>query len=63
LFRQFPITENKKLEFRFEMFNAFNQTVYGLPDAASSDPGFGQVSGLATPTGWRQMQFALKLYF
>jgi outer membrane receptor protein involved in Fe transport len=63
LFRLFPITENKKLEFRFEMFNAFNQTVYGLPDAAYADGPllFGTVGSTANVA--RQMQFALKLYF
>jgi outer membrane receptor protein involved in Fe transport len=63
LFRQFPITENNKLEFRFEMFNAFNQTVYEVPDANSSDPAFGHVPNIAPGFNPRQMQFALKLYF
>jgi outer membrane receptor protein involved in Fe transport len=61
LFRQFPITETKRLEFRFEMFNAFNQVVYAPPDAAAVDPTYGAVS--STANTWRQMQFALKLYF
>ncbi len=63
LFRQFPITENKKLEFRFEMFNAFNQVVYSQPDAAYADGAslFGTVGSTANVA--RQMQFALKLYF
>jgi len=61
LFRQFPITENKRLEFRFEMFNAFNQVVYAPPDAAAVDPTYGAVSSTANVA--RQMQFGLKLYF
>ncbi len=61
LFRQFPITENTKLEFRFEMFNAFNEVVYATPDAASVDKAYGAVSSTANIP--RQMQFALKLYF
>jgi len=61
LFRQFPIAEDKKLEFRFEMFNAFNQVVYSPPNAAFVDPTYGAVS--STANTWRQMQFALKLYF
>jgi outer membrane receptor protein involved in Fe transport len=61
LFRQFPITENKRLEFRFEMFNAFNQVVYGLPDADSTDPTYGSVASTANVA--RQLQFALKFYF
>lgn len=60
-FRQFPITESKKFEFRFEMFNAFNYTVFAVPDRNFSDPNFGVVSSIAnTP---RQMQFGLKFYF
>jgi hypothetical protein len=61
LFRQFPITENKRLEFRFEMFNAFNQVVYATPDAAAVDKAYGAVS--STGNVARQMQFGLKLYF
>lgn len=61
LFRQFPITEDKKLEFRFEMFNAFNQVVYAPPDAALVDPTYGAVSGTANVA--RQMQFGIKFYF
>ena len=61
LFRQFPITENKRLEFRFEMFNAFNQVVYATPDAAAVDKAYGAVSSTANVA--RQMQFGLKLYF
>jgi outer membrane receptor protein involved in Fe transport len=63
LFRQFPITETKQLEFRFEMFNAFNEVVYAPPNAALADGPklFGVVSSTANVA--RQMQFGLKLYF
>jgi hypothetical protein len=61
IFRIFPITESKKLEFRFEAFNATNAVVFGIPDATISDPNFGQVSSTATTE--RQLQFALKFYF
>jgi hypothetical protein len=63
LFKEFPIQENKKLEFRFEMFNGFNEVNCGLPDANSSDHAYGTVSTYAVPNAWRQMQFGLKLYF
>jgi hypothetical protein len=63
LFRQFPITETKQVEFRFEMFNAFNQVVYAPPDAALADGP--KLFGVVSSTGniARQMQFGLKLYF
>lgn len=61
IFRQFPITESKRLEFRVEAFNAFNRTQFAAPDTTFSDPTFGVVSSIAnTP---RQVQFALKFYF
>lgn len=61
LFREFPITESKRLEFRFEMFNSTNVPIYAIPDHNISDPTFGQVSSLANSP--RQIQFALKFYF
>jgi outer membrane receptor protein involved in Fe transport len=61
IFREFPITEDKRLEFRADFFNAFNNVVWGTPDATLTDPTFGEVLGTSnTP---RQIQFALKLYF
>ncbi|MGH9453263.1 MAG: TonB-dependent receptor, partial [Terriglobia bacterium] len=61
LFREFPFSESKSLEFRAEFFNAFNNVVYGTPDSTIGDPAFGKVTGIAnTP---RQIQFGLKFYF
>ncbi|MGH9431896.1 MAG: TonB-dependent receptor domain-containing protein [Terriglobia bacterium] len=61
LFREFPITESKRLEFRLEAFNITNTPVFGIPDSTISDPTFGQVSSTANTE--RQLQFALKFYF
>jgi hypothetical protein len=61
LFRQFPITETKRLEFRFETFNTTNVPTWGIPDRNFSDPTFGQV--LSTRSVERELQFALKFYF
>jgi hypothetical protein len=61
LFREFPITESKRLEFRFESFNSTNTPTWGLPDQTFNDPTFGQV--LSTRSVERQLQFALKFYF
>ncbi len=61
LFRQFPIHEATKLEFRFEGFNITNTPVFGVPDNFITDPTFGQVS--STAISERQLQLALKLYF
>jgi len=62
LFKQFPITESKRLEFRFETFNLTNTPVWGVPDVNISDGAkFGTISSTANTA--RQLQFGLKLYF
>ena len=59
----FDITESKNLEFRFEMFNAFNHAVFAQPDNFIDDgPGAaGVITSTVAPQ--RQLQFALKLNF
>src|SRR5437667_416167 len=56
IFRQFPVWEKRRLEFRAEMFNVFNNVVYGTPvgDIGSAD--FGKVFG--TENRARQVQLA-----
>jgi outer membrane receptor protein involved in Fe transport len=61
LFRQFPITEQFRLEFRFEMFNATNTPVWAVPVTNHDAPNFGIVTSTANTA--RQLQFGLKLYF
>jgi outer membrane receptor protein involved in Fe transport len=62
LFKQFPITESKRLEFRFETFNLTNTPVWSVPDVNISDGSkFGTISSTANTA--RQLQFGLKLYF
>lgn len=61
LFRQFPVSESKKLEFRCEAFNFTNTPVFGIPDAFVTDPTFGLVSSTANTE--RQIQLAVKFYF
>lgn len=61
IFRDFTITESKRLEFRAEFFNAFNNVVWGTPDHTLGDRTFGAVTGVAnTP---RQIQLGLKFIF
>jgi len=54
------ITESKVLEFRAEMFNAFNHAQFLNPDASGFSSTFGQISQTRGP---RLVQFALKLYY
>ncbi len=61
MFRQFTITESKRLEFRAEAFNAFNMPTWGAPVSVFNSPNFGRVLGIRSIP--RQLQFALKLYF
>jgi len=61
LVKFFPFSERTKLEFRSEFFNAFNTVNFQNPDNILASPYFGQV--LATSTGPRVIQFALKLNF
>jgi hypothetical protein len=63
-FKNFQFTENWKLEFRAEFFNAFNHANFNNPNSsiASSQIGsFGKT--FSTVTDPREIQFALKLYF
>jgi len=65
--KYFPLTERSKLEFRSEFFNAFNHTSFANPVAPNTNfavlesGSFGQI--VATSTGPRVIQFALKLNF
>jgi hypothetical protein len=61
LFRQFPITERFRIEFRFEAFNVTNTPVWAIPVSSLEDSHFGQVTHTANVP--RQLQFGLKLYF
>jgi hypothetical protein len=68
IFKNFPIREPFKLQFRAEAYNAFNHTQFsGVNTTASFDPAgnqvsttFGQFTSTRTP---RQIQFALSLKF
>jgi hypothetical protein len=62
--KDFKFTEAKSLEFRGELFNAFNHVQFYSPTlqdgANAGDSLFGQVS---IDRGPRIVQFALKFYF
>lgn len=58
--RQFAISEQYKLTFRWEMFNAFNRANFGTPNAAIGNAQAGQISSTAPA---RIQQAALKFVF
>ena len=67
-FKNFPIREPMRLQFRLEMYNAFNHTQFsGVDTTARFDPTgaqvsttFGQYTSSRLP---RQMQMSLKFNF
>jgi len=54
------ITESKRFQFRFEMYNAFNHPNFFVPDSNLGDSNFGTITG-AYPA--RSIQFAGKFYW
>jgi hypothetical protein len=60
LFKNTRITEQKTIQFRLEMFNAFNHVNYSDPNTDSSSPTFGLISG-AKPA--RIIQLGMKFLF
>lgn len=61
LFRDFPLTESKRLQFRMETFNTPNWVVWGRPNTSIGDPNFGVIT--STGNSPRVIQFALKFYY
>jgi len=62
LTRNFPyFGEGRRLELRWDMLNAFNNTHLGVPNNDVTSGQFGQITSLAGDA--RVMQFALKFIF
>ncbi|MCC6393309.1 MAG: hypothetical protein IT167_22100 [Bryobacterales bacterium] len=56
-----PITESFRADFRWEMFNMFNRTVFNTGNTNLNSTAFGVVNGQVNNP--RQMQVALKVYW
>jgi hypothetical protein len=61
LLKDFPVRESGNLQFRWEVFNLFNDALFGQPTANLSSGSVGKISTLAGDP--RLMQFALRLSF
>lgn len=62
VFRNFPIRDKIRFEFRAESFNSLNTVIYGTPGNDLADPqNFGRMTGTANRS--RQLQFGGKLFF
>ena len=48
--KNIPITERIKMDFRGELFNAFNRHTFNKPDSGVQDDNFGQITQYATRT-------------
>ena len=57
-FKNFPVTERARLQFRFEGFNFFNRANFGNPNATVNNINYGRILGAGDP---RVLQFGLKL--
>jgi len=56
-----PITEKIKMDFRGELFNAFNRHSFNKPDSGVQDTNFGQVG--STLLGPRNVQFTMRITY
>ncbi len=65
LMKNWSIYERYQLQFRFEMFNAFNHPVMGTPDTNPTDSTFGEINGGSgsAANASRVGQAALKVTF
>jgi hypothetical protein len=62
--KNFPFRERYNVQFRWEMFNAFNRPTFGIPDTYPNDGiDFGQIFGTNGNYPARVMQAALKFTF
>jgi hypothetical protein len=61
LFKEMPITEGHRLQFRWEAFNLWNTPQFRAPAAQLGAANFGTIT--STWLDNRQMQFALKYLF
>ncbi len=64
IFRQFPLGESRRFEFRAEAFNLFNNVVFDKPgNDISNASSFGKVTKVAPGTTARQLQIGAKIIF
>ena len=61
--RNIRIREQQSLEFRFEMFNAFNRPHFDTPNLTTDTAIFGRVTQTNPLIPNRELQFALKYSF
>jgi hypothetical protein len=60
LAKDFRVSDQRRFQFRTEIFNAFNRANFGPPNIQRESSGFGQILGASNA---RIVQFGLKFYF
>jgi hypothetical protein len=66
LFKEIPIHESMRLQFRVETFNSFNHASFAAPNsfwAPGGQGSFGFVTSALPNTNPRNIQLGLKFYF
>jgi hypothetical protein len=63
LSKNFRFTERFRLQFRWEMYNAFNRVTFDRPNQYVTSSAFGQITSTNPAFPARVMQGALKFYF
>ncbi len=63
LLKSIPTWEGQRFEFRLEATNVTNTPMFGDPATAFGATNFGQITGLRSGVGPRNMQIGLKYYF
>ena len=58
--KKIDVGEHRNLQFRTELFNAFNHVNFGPPDIRRESNTFGRILNASSP---RIIQFGLKAYF
>ena len=62
IMKQFHLTERQKLEFRAELFNAFNHPQFEIPNSNPDSPGGAAITA-TLPDNQREVQFSLRWTF
>ena len=60
IFKNFPVKERLRFQFRFETFGLFNHTNFAAPSSTVNTSSFGNITGAG---GARTIQLGAKLLF